>query len=255
MPAKRIDFKHLLSNRSRPENLWDIMAAIMPGMAINRRVTAPAAIVCFFLLAWFTAVVVSVKESSHPRAEYGQVTGHMGAQFAIADFDGDQRPDLATIYVVSDSERASRYSIQFQLSAGPWTAIRIAAPSGGLLVLPRDVNGDNFADLIVTTAIGSQFVAVLLNDGHGHFTEAEPGAVSVYGIGVDASVAPPEEGLVNESSVIPSRFTSGLEGGLASGCQPQTGANSIPLRKQGPFFRFPPQIRTGRAPPESVFLS
>jgi len=61
----------------------------------------------------------------------------------------------------------------------------------------RDVNGDDAMDLVVTTAMDSHFVAVLLNDGHGKFTLAKPGAFpsieSDEGIRLVAAQEPAEE--------------------------------------------------------------
>jgi len=96
-------------------------------------------------------------------------------RFAIADFDGDRKPDMATVEVEQDAVIGTRYSVRLQLSAGEATTIGITGPQGGLLLEPRDVNGDDAIDLIVTTALDSHFVAVLLNDGHGRFTQAREG--------------------------------------------------------------------------------
>jgi hypothetical protein len=97
-------------------------------------------------------------------------------RFAIADFDGDRKPDLATVQVVREEALDSFYSIRLQLSAGEESAIGIAGPRGGLELVALDVNGDDAIDLVVTTAMDSHFVAVLLNDGHGKFTLAKAGA-------------------------------------------------------------------------------
>ncbi|MFI5097134.1 MAG: FG-GAP repeat domain-containing protein [Candidatus Acidiferrales bacterium] len=112
------------------------------------------------------------------RAAQGTSDGASGfsPRFAIADFDGDQKPDLATVQVVREAALDSFYSIRLQLSAGEESAIGIAGPQGGLELVARDVNGDDLIDLVVTTAMGSHFVAILLNDGHGKFTLAKPGA-------------------------------------------------------------------------------
>jgi len=119
------------------------------------------------------------------------------SRFAIADFDGDQKPDLATVQVDQDDAIGTRYSIRLQLSAGEESAIGITGPRGGLELVARDVNGDDLVDLVVTTAIDSHFVAVLLNDGHGKFTLAKPGAFpsieSDEGIRLAAAREPAEE--------------------------------------------------------------
>jgi hypothetical protein len=100
----------------------------------------------------------------------------LGARFAIADFDGDLKPDLATVQVGGSNARTTHYSIRFDLSSGAARSISLVAPSGGLQIIPQDVNGDNIPDLIVSTQWLNRPVAVLLNDGHGNFTLTDPGA-------------------------------------------------------------------------------
>lgn len=97
--------------------------------------------------------------------------------FAIADFDGDRRPDLASVEVQTHSSSgATAYSIHFRLASGAGQAFGVIAPAGGLQLMARDVNGDNAPDLLVRTAWQHQRVALFLNDGHGNFTPADPGA-------------------------------------------------------------------------------
>ena len=98
------------------------------------------------------------------------------SQFAIADFDGDNRPDLATIQVGHGSSSDTQYWIAFQLSRGSRQILGITAPTGGLQVTSRDVNGDSFLDVVVTTAWTNRPVAVLLNDGQGNFRASSPSA-------------------------------------------------------------------------------
>jgi hypothetical protein len=99
-----------------------------------------------------------------------------GAQFAIADFDGDFRPDLASVQAGQTTAGTSSYWIQLRLSAVGRQSIQIAGPSGGLSIEARDVNGDHAVDLVLTTAWFRQPVAILLNDGHGGFSRVEPTA-------------------------------------------------------------------------------
>jgi hypothetical protein len=93
---------------------------------------------------------------------------------AIADFDGDSRPDLASIEAGPSSSRNTRYWIAFRLSAGDGRIVGLTAPTGGLQVASIDVNGDSFPDLVVTTAWTNQPVAILLNDGLGNFIPSSP---------------------------------------------------------------------------------
>jgi hypothetical protein len=97
-----------------------------------------------------------------------------GPQFAIADFDGDLRPDLATVQSGTHSAGDTNYWIQLQLTASERQSIRLSAPAGGLLIAARDVNGDHAVDLVLATAFSGLPVAVLLNDGHGQFSQAKP---------------------------------------------------------------------------------
>jgi hypothetical protein len=105
-----------------------------------------------------------------------------GLTFAIADFDGDRRPDFASIQAGQNTSGSSDYSIQVYLSNVGRQSIDLIAPVGGLLIEARDVDGDHSIDLVVSTAWPKQPVAIFLNDGHGTFSRAEvaafPGAFS-----------------------------------------------------------------------------
>jgi hypothetical protein len=102
----------------------------------------------------------------------------MRAQFAVADFDGDVRPDLATIESGSNHAGATDYWVQLRLTTAGHQSIRLLAPAGGLWIEARDVNGDQAVDLVLTTAWFNQPVAILLNDGHGRFSRVQPATFS-----------------------------------------------------------------------------
>lgn len=99
-----------------------------------------------------------------------------GLQFAVADFDGDRRPDIAYVQAAQTSPGNISYCVDFLLSSRGRSCFRLVAPAGGLFVEARDVNGDHAVDLVVSTAWLRQPVVVLLNDGRGTFTAARPAA-------------------------------------------------------------------------------
>lgn len=99
-----------------------------------------------------------------------------GVPFAIADFDGDQRPDLARVQPVHGNSFQTQYWIQLQLTRAGGQLIGIVGPAGGLQLIASDVNGDHAIDLVLKTAWLNRPVAILLNDGHGRFRTEKPSA-------------------------------------------------------------------------------
>lgn len=102
------------------------------------------------------------------------VSASVSSHFAIADFDGDNKPDFASVQDGQANTSTKRYWIGLRLSTGPRQFLGITAPVGGLQLVLRDVNGDNALDLIVTTTWLNRPIAVLVNDGHGNFAVSDP---------------------------------------------------------------------------------
>jgi hypothetical protein len=98
-------------------------------------------------------------------------------QFIIADFDGDGRPDSASVQTVQTSLSGSRYLINFQLASGLRHSVPVTADVGGLRLRSMDVNNDEYPDLVVTSFWTGQPVAVFLNDRHGLFARVEPSSL------------------------------------------------------------------------------
>ncbi len=178
------------------------------------------------------------------------------SSFAIADFDGDLKPDLATVEIQKGSSASNtRYSIRLQLTAGAAQVFGVIAPAGGLQIVARDVNGDDALDVLISTVWQHTEVAVLLNDGHGRFTLADPGAfpAAFWGSGGDWSSGTLP--LCDSTVLVRSEHPSG-EVDLES----EFGGPPISFEcahKSAPagLARIPLFSLLGRAPPRRVFPS
>jgi hypothetical protein len=140
--------------------------------------------------------------------------------FAIADFDGDLKPDLALVRVTRDGTPTSQYSVDLNFSSGRKPAIWIVGPAGGLQITPQDVNGDKFADLVVTSLLDSQFVVIFLNDGKGNFQLADPSEFPRAGKRTIFNIFAPFDNPANQLPLQPSRGTQGEEGATADWQKP-----------------------------------
>jgi hypothetical protein len=141
------------------------------GLSLRR-----SAVVSMLLLCFAAGQASRTAAASPPRPDSRALTSAMTWQFAIGDFDGDQQADLATVQSGGGSSSHSRYWIRFELTSGNRQLFGITGPAGGLQISPRDVNGDQALDLVISTAWQNQTIAILLNDGHGNFTLADPEA-------------------------------------------------------------------------------
>ena len=121
----------------------------------------------FFLPLVFASVAGRVRGTKESGLGRPVASSGAGGSFAIEDFDGDHHPDIAKVQTAQTSAGNSSYLVQVQLSANGERSLQVEAPSGGLMIEARDVNGDNAVDLVLTTALRHQPVAVFLNDGHG----------------------------------------------------------------------------------------
>ena len=207
----------------------------------------------WIVLLWFCAVFCfgtrGIGLSTHGVGAFAHNAA--ATHFAIADFDGDNRPDLATVETGLVGASHAQYWIGFRMSAGSRQTIGVNAPIGGLEIASRDVNGDNIIDLVVSTAWLKSPIAVLVNDGHGNFTIRDPAAFSSALVNPNRTLDSPSQRNPDESLVVSARSSDDFvptERAAANLTASEKVVTRTSLRNV-----FPLVVRgSGRAPPLSV---
>lgn len=221
---------------------------------MRRAKTAPGAGILLLAIVLLCAAGLSVMTGSG--AEWrARVDTTPGVALAIEDWDGDRLPDLATVQETPSTLRRPEYAIRVRFRQGSDAAIGIEGPAGGVRLSPRDVNGDRVPDLVVTSALGTRIVAVLLNDGHGHFSVAEPSEFPQLkkeredALEGPAAIAGTPPGLAPARSDTTATPESGLRKLLAAGREPLAGQRPNSAEQECQL------LTSGRAPPESILAS
>ena len=175
----------------------------------------------------------------------------LAPSFAITDFDGDERPDLARIEVGQSRYGTTKYSIELRLSGVGLRSVSVIAPTGGLRIEARDVNRDGAVDLLLSSAWQKQLVAIFLNNGHGRFSQVEPTAFP--GAFTDSSIKwVSSSRQATAAAVVPPQLRSGMSAEATNLPDVHEPTDSIPV----PSSKFRSDCflisYAGRAPPSKV---
>ena len=206
----------------------------------------------FFLLLLFVGLS-DVAAAGVPPQNYPELSISRSPQFAIANFDGDNRPDLASVEFRWSGSR--NYAINFRLTSGPRQSIDIAAPEGGLRLTTQDVNGDSFPDVVVTTFWTDRPVAVLLNDGRGNFTRSEPSTFPGVFAKSENSLTSGDENNADAVAALFSRFFSELWEERSAATSPLNVIGRAAVGRFGFVFLSICNSSFGRAPPSVAVQS
>ena len=203
----------------------------------------------FLWLSGFNVCVLAQDRAASPSV------ASASSSFAVADFDGDLSPDLATVQTANLGARNARYSIRFQLGSGELQSVSLSAPVGGLSLNLDDVNGDFALDLVVTSSWRGQPVAILLNDGAGHFSVDSPATYPVAFAKLRAlllRIAQPSGQRLQDASVALAGHAVSAPVSQASAILPDSHAPSsiLPGTRNSSFGR----SSLGRAPPFTDLL-
>ena len=213
-----------------------------------------AALVC--LLCFGSGVICHRSHFAAKSPSAGPLQARPTAtQFVIADLDGDQIPDLALVELGSLKSAQTSYSIRLQFGGGAQSAIGVEAPFGGLRVAARDVNGDDHIDLILTSNLDERFIEVLLNDGHGNFSQAASDDYAQLLDETPLRLNGPISPRVEQSTLASLRSTFGEEGVLNSDLRARLALEFLLAYRNESALN--PQICLcqDRAPPTAVAFS
>ncbi len=151
---------------------------LAPGSGQSSRAAAWLSSLLLFLIC--TPFLSLAAQSEPVQADLTASSAALEPNFAIEDLDGDRLPDLASVQGARGDFDQTSYWVSLRLTEGRSRSIRVRGPAGGLAIIARDVNEDDAVDLVLTTFRLQNSVAILLNDGHGIFTTADPADFSVY---------------------------------------------------------------------------
>jgi hypothetical protein len=218
----------------------------------KRGVGVPVMLTC--LLALEMALALGFFRSDwfkwQARAGFSRFSGN---HFAVADFDGDWKPDLAFVEMTSLHPREANYSIHLQFSTAAPISFEVSGPNGGIFVAARDVNGDDLPDLVVSSAYDRRVVAVLLNHGHGLFSRAEPTTYAAFATEADLWLHGREASVGDRLTVAPLRYS--FDGEQAGGSATPVSCAADAVAAAGVLDLPLAQVlaRRGRSPPPGIF--
>jgi hypothetical protein len=118
-----------------------------------------------------------------PASSEAPLETRLNATWIAADFDGNSIADFVTASAwLSPSTNSpstdpmtrdgQRYQLAVHLDQAPDATAATFSPFSTRQLLARDVDGDADVDLVLET-LSSQWIAVWINDGNGHFREAD----------------------------------------------------------------------------------
>jgi hypothetical protein len=179
--------------------------------------------------------------------------------WAVADFDGDSRPDMA-ITKMEAQGAGYVYWLELDLStrrAGdsaqqlPGLPV-ITSSMFGLHLTPRDVDGDHDLDIVVTIGFARQPVAVWINDGQGGFEEGDLAAYPALTCLEEFSLS--SQSLSETTRVLYDQSRRSWFGLSATGLlQPLVRSDGRPVPRPGSLIpRLPTDRRSARAPPSAL---
>jgi hypothetical protein len=157
--------------------------AAMEKMVLKSKIGLPCALV-FFLFLWCTGngtfCLPVAKTDLPPKSLINstlplenpfnlKIPLALNPSWAIADFDGDQIPDIAV-----GTHTGSRFGIDIHLSSlGGNFHLEPISFQSGVQIFALDIDNDNFPDIVATLPANRHPLAVWLGNGKGNFRRVD----------------------------------------------------------------------------------
>jgi hypothetical protein len=125
----------------------------------------------WLFLAAFAAAVPAYASGADVPTLLRTQSGHLGG-WVSSDLDGDRQADLASAGKSRRDGRAYVQEITLRFSAAEASTVTVRSPLKIERLTVRDLDGDAHRDLILES-FNRVPVAVLLNDGDGHFHQGD----------------------------------------------------------------------------------
>jgi hypothetical protein len=92
-----------------------------------------------------------------------------GPTLALADFDGDDKPDGAILLQSDVSRGQGNFELELHFTGRSNTDIKFQSPEPSVTVEALDIDHDGDIDLVIEQSLTRKRLQVWINDGHGNF--------------------------------------------------------------------------------------
>lgn len=117
-----------------------------------------------------------------------------GPALAVADFDGDNRPDGAVLLKPASSPGLGDFQVELHFTNNNNATIQFQSPESNVTVAALDIDHDGDIDIVIEQSLTHKALQVYINDGQGNF---EKGRIENY-----RSVAEPVSHQVTSSELL-----------------------------------------------------
>jgi len=122
------------------------------------------------LILMFSVYCVAGSESASVVESALELIDPLASDWALGDFDGDQRTDVVLSEGIGQSSSEYLYRVELRLNGreeGSSSFIVASTEALGLNFIVRDIDGDHDQDLVITGRLSGQRIGVWVNDGRG----------------------------------------------------------------------------------------